>query len=136
MALYFIQENKNSTFYSRTMWAKHKTDTFATDYNDDRLGRSTPIAYYKTRKPLLEVASTALSTFFLLWPWTLTYDLNLQHDVHSVKVNQHAKYPMSRSKVNYFKSYHLYIRHNVTDPTNCSSYTTKVVAANEEISLF
>jgi len=30
-----------------------------------------------TRRPSLEVASTTLATFFLLWPWTLIYDLDL-----------------------------------------------------------
>ena len=30
-----------------------------------------------TEKPLLETTPTILATFFLLWPWTLTYDLDL-----------------------------------------------------------
>jgi len=45
-----------------------------------------------SRKPSLEVAPITLAIFFIIWPWTLTYYLDLQIWPRYVNVNQHAKY--------------------------------------------
>jgi len=36
--------------------------------------------------------SAAAELFFLLWPWNITYDLDLELNLDNVKMNQHADY--------------------------------------------
>jgi len=79
---------------------------------------STKMTWISNRKPSHKVALTTTATCFLMWPWTLTYDL--YHWIWPTQCHDKATWHLSWSKITQ--------RHTYMRESDCSTWTTKMVS--------